>query len=53
MASAALARHDNVVVKISGAGTLGKEAFPYRDIWDPQRRILDAFGMDCCLRRHS
>ena len=26
----ALARRDNVVVKISGAGTLGKDQFPYK-----------------------
>ena len=45
----ALARHDNVVVKISGAGTLSKEAFPYKDIWDPLRRIFDAFGLDRCI----
>jgi L-fuconolactonase len=45
----ALVRYDNVVVKISGAGTLAKEPFPYKDIWDPLRRIFDAFGMDRCL----
>ena len=22
---------------------------PYKDIWDPLRRILDAFGMDRCM----
>jgi L-fuconolactonase len=45
----ALARHDNVVVKISGAGTLAKEPFPYKDIWDPLRRIFDAFGLGRCM----
>ena len=45
----ALAKYDNVVVKISGAGTLSKETFPYKDIWDPLRRIFDAFGMDRCM----
>ena len=45
----ALAKHDNVVVKISGAGTLSKEPFPYKDIWDPLRRIFDAFGLDRCM----
>ncbi|MBI2740091.1 MAG: amidohydrolase family protein [Rhodospirillales bacterium] len=45
----ALAKYDNVVVKISGAGTLAKEPFPYKDIWDPLRRIFDAFGMDRCM----
>ena len=45
----ALAAHDNVVVKISGAGTLSKEPFPYKDIWDPLRRIFEAFGLDRCM----
>ena len=45
----ALARHENVVVKISGACTLSREPFPYPDIWDPLRRIFDAFGIGRCL----
>ena len=36
-------------MKISGAGTLSHEAFPYKDIWDPLCRIFDAFGFDRCL----
>ena len=45
----ALAAHDNVTIKISGACTLSHEAFPYKDIWDPLGRIFDAFGFDRCL----
>ncbi len=45
----ALAAHDNVVLKITGACTLSHEAFPYRDIWDTLFRIFDAFGFDRCL----
>ena len=45
----ALAAHPNVAIKISGACTLSHEPFPYRDIWDPLRRIFDAFGLDRCL----
>ena len=45
----ALAAHDNVAVKISGACTLSHESFPYHDIWDPLFRIFDAFGFDCCM----
>jgi predicted TIM-barrel fold metal-dependent hydrolase len=45
----ALAAHDNVAVKITGACTLSHEAFPYPDIWDPLGRIFDAFGLDRCL----
>jgi L-fuconolactonase len=45
----ALAAHPNIAVKISGACTLSREPFPYRDIWDPLCRIFDAFGLDRCL----
>jgi len=45
----ALASHDNVAVKISGACTLSHEPFPYKDLWDPLFRIFDAFGFERCL----
>jgi len=45
----ALAAHDNVVVKISGACTLSREPFPYNDLWDPLGRIFDTFGLDRCM----
>jgi L-fuconolactonase len=45
----ALATHDNVRVKISGACTLSRELYPYNDIWDPVLRIIDAFGIDRCM----
>ncbi len=45
----ALAQHDNVAVKISGACTLSHESFPYDDIWPPLERIFAAFGLDRCL----
>ena len=45
----ALAAHPNIAIKISGACTLSREPFPYRDIWDPLRRIFDAFGLSRCL----
>ena len=45
----ALAAHKNIAIKISGACTLSHQPFPYRDIWDPLRRIFDAFGLDRCL----
>ena len=44
-----LAELDNVVIKISGAGTLAHEPFPYPDIWEPLGRIFDAYGLDRCL----
>jgi predicted TIM-barrel fold metal-dependent hydrolase len=45
----ALAERDNVVVKITGAGTLSHVAFPYNDLWDPLWRIFEAFGLERCL----
>jgi predicted TIM-barrel fold metal-dependent hydrolase len=45
----AMAAHDNVAVKISGACTLAQDPFPYKDIWDPLFRIFDAFGFDRCM----
>jgi predicted TIM-barrel fold metal-dependent hydrolase len=45
----ALAVHDNVSVKISGACTLSHEPFPYNDIWDPLGHVFDAFGFDRCM----
>jgi len=45
----ALAELPNVAIKISGAGTLSHQPFPYPDIWDPLARIFDAFGLDRCL----
>jgi predicted TIM-barrel fold metal-dependent hydrolase len=44
-----LASYPNVAIKISGACTLSHEPFPYKDIWDPLRRILDAYGLDRCM----
>jgi len=45
----ALAAHDNIVIKITGACTLSQQPFPYGDIWDPIRRILDAYGIERCM----
>jgi predicted TIM-barrel fold metal-dependent hydrolase len=40
----ALARYPNVGVKVSGAPSYSKEAYPFRDVHEPTRRIFDAFG---------
>ena len=45
----ALAQHENVVIKISGACTLSHQKFPYNDIWDPLARIFDAYGFERCM----
>jgi predicted TIM-barrel fold metal-dependent hydrolase len=44
-----LAKRKNAVIKISGACTLSREPFPYNDIWDPLKRIFDAWGFERCL----
>ena len=44
-----LANERNVAIKISGACTLSREPFPYKDIWDPVCRVIDAFGIDRCM----
>ena len=44
-----LAAHDNVAIKISGAGTLSHQPFPYTDIWEPLGKIFDAFGFERCM----
>ena len=45
----ALAAQPNIAIKISGACTLSREPFPYKDIWDPLGRIFDAFGLERCM----
>ena len=45
----ALAAHENITIKISGACTLSHKPYPYDDIWDPLARIFDAFGFDRCM----
>lgn len=45
----ALAVHDNVSIKITGACTLSHEPFPYPDLWDPLSRIFAAYGFSRCM----
>ena len=45
----ALARFDNVAIKVSGACTLSRASFPFADIWNPLRRVFDAFGFERCM----
>jgi L-fuconolactonase len=44
-----LAGPRNVAIKITGACTLSREAYPYKDIWEPLARIFDAFGIERCM----
>jgi L-fuconolactonase len=45
----AMARHDNVRMKVSGACTMSHQPYPYDDIWDPVMKIIDTFGVDRCM----
>ena len=40
----ALAKRANVAVKASGMPSLSSEPYPFRDLHDPIRRLVDAFG---------
>ncbi|NQW53004.1 MAG: amidohydrolase [Rhodospirillales bacterium] len=44
-----LAKRPNAVIKVSGACTLSKQPYPFPDIWDPLKRIFDAWGFERCL----
>ena len=43
------ASQPNVAIKITGACTLSREAYPFKDIWDSLARIFDAFGIERCM----
>lgn len=40
----ALARHGNIAVKASALPCIAADAYPYRSLHDPIRRVFDAFG---------
>jgi L-fuconolactonase len=42
----ALADETNVYVKLSGMHDLAREPYPFRDLADPLRRIVEAFGVE-------
>jgi len=44
-----LAKRPNAVIKVSGAGTLFREPYPFPDIWDLLARLFDAWGIERCL----
>jgi predicted TIM-barrel fold metal-dependent hydrolase len=41
-----LAAYPNVAVKATGVPSLSRESYPFRDVWDPLRRVIDAFGCE-------
>jgi predicted TIM-barrel fold metal-dependent hydrolase len=44
-----LAAYPNVAVKATGLPSLSREPFPFRDVWAPLLRVIDAFGCDRVL----
>jgi L-fuconolactonase len=42
----ALANLENVGLKLTGVPALSTEAFPFRDVWEPIRKSVAAFGAD-------
>ena len=44
-----LAKRPNAVIKVSGACTLSQQPYPFPDIWDPLKRVFDAWGFERCL----
>ena len=45
----ALARHDNVAVKVTAACTLSHEVFPFNDLWAPLEQVFEAYGIERCM----
>lgn len=45
----ALACHPNVAIKVTGACTLSKQAFPFVDLRPPLARVFEAFGFERCM----
>jgi L-fuconolactonase len=41
-----LAQYPNVAVKMTGVAGLSLEKYPFRDLWDPVKRVIDAFGTE-------
>jgi L-fuconolactonase len=41
-----LAAYPNIAVKATGVPSLSREPFPFRDVWDPLIRAVDAFGCE-------
>src|SRR5690606_4681205 len=42
----ALARYPNVAIKATCVNNLSREPYPFRDVWQPLLRVIDAFGVD-------
>jgi predicted TIM-barrel fold metal-dependent hydrolase len=45
----ALARYDNVAVKLCGVQALSEGAYPFEDVWPQVRELVAAFGADRLL----
>lgn len=44
-----LADAENIAIKITGAGTLSHQRFPFPDLWPHLDQIFERFGLERCL----
>lgn len=44
-----LAELPNVRIKLTGAGTMSSEPYPFEDLWPRLLRIIDAYGLERCM----
>jgi L-fuconolactonase len=44
-----IAELPNARIKLTGAGTMSSEPFPFDDLWDRLLRIIDAYGTNRCM----
>lgn len=45
----ALAKYENLALKLSGTGSMSSQSYPFPDVWPAVYRLLDAFGPDRCV----
>lgn len=44
-----IAELPNARIKLTGAGTMSAQPFPFDDLWDRLLRIIDAYGTERCM----
>jgi L-fuconolactonase len=44
-----LAELPNVRIKLTGAGTMSQQSYPFDDLWERLLRIIDAYGTERCM----
>lgn len=44
-----IAELPNARIKLTGAGTMSQQPYPFEDLWERLLRIIDAFGTERCM----